>query len=259
MSLPENEHWVVFPMDEDEPDVVMTDLALADDAPHASLPVALCLRVPFQDPGDLGIGDDDEYDAICAEEDAAVKRIKDELGGVRAGRIRMEGQLDVWFYVPQGTEESAAAILGEALGERDHEVGVAEDPEWNVFQENLLPDTGQMQWTLDQELVSTFEDMGDDLSVERPVRFYSYFETQDAADAFSNEARSAGFTAELSPIDMDEDADEQDPRPCVMVTCTTAIDFDTVHPVTMQVLQMAEGHGGDFDGWEAQPASALGS
>lgn len=254
MPLPENDHWAVFPMDEDDPAVVMTNMALADEAPHADLPVAACLRIPFADPGEFGIGADDEYEAICAEEDAAAERIREELGGVRAGRVRIEGQLDVWFYLPDGAAERAAEIIGEEMDGREHEIGAGDDPEWSVFHENLLPDSAQMQWMLDQQLVSTFEDMGDDLSVERPVRFYAYFDDQASAEAFSREARAAGFSDER--VEKSADSDPEDDRIGVIAIRTTAIDFDSVHPITMQLLEMAERHGGEFDGWEAQPSSA---
>lgn len=256
MPLPEHDQWAVFPMDEDEPSVVMTNMALAEEAPHGDLPVAVCLRVPFQDLGEFGIGSDDEYEAICAEEDAASERIRAELGGVCAGRVRIEGHLDVWFYVPDGVAQAAAEIIGESMGEREHEVGAGEDPDWTVFQETLLPDSAQMQWMLDQQLVSAFEDMGDDLSVERPVRFFSTFGDQASADAFADDARGAGFETEPGVVE-DEDGEEVD-RIGVLATLTTAIDFDSVHAVTMAVLQLAERHGGEFDGWEAEPASAMG-
>ncbi len=251
MSQPEN--WIVYPIEiDDDAGLVTVNIALADSAPDRERPLALCVRIPFADTDDPSESHDAEFEAICDIEDQLVEQLAERHQGICVGRVRLAGMIDLWFYLKPGTEEAVEALVRESFAKTGCELNIGEDVDWDVYQEQLLPDPSEMQWALDQQLVDTFEEMGDDLSVERPVRFISYFENKPSAESFARLAESAGFEqAGTAPTEFDPSLIE------VTLVRTTPIEFESVHPLSLTLMELAEQHDGEFDGWEAQPVSAM--
>ena len=120
-----------------------------------------------------------------------------------------------------------------------------DDPEWKYYREFLFPTPTQWLWINNRDLVRTFEQKGDPLSVPRPVEHLAYFSDQVARDRFAREATEQGFMIRLL-----EPETEAAPLGA-QATRDDAIDLNSIHLVSRSVQSLAERLGGEYDGWGA--------
>ncbi len=88
---------------------------------------------------------------------------------------------------------------------------------------------------------------GADVHAPRHVVYYLYFRGTEAARAAADEASSRGFDTEV------REPHPEDPDMWALI-CERhdyVLDLDTVRMNTDEFEDLAERHGGDYDGWEA--------
>lgn len=130
-------------------------------------------------------------------------------------------------------------------------MGSASDAEWSYYDEFLLPDPERRQWIHNRRLVETLEEHGDDLTSVRRVDHWAYFPTSSLRDTFVADARDQGFGLERAP----DDLDGQSPFGA-NVARHDSVDLDDIHEVVMTLVELAERHGGEYDGWETAVITA---
>ncbi len=86
---------------------------------------------------------------------------------------------------------------------------------------------------------------GADLSQPREVLHYSYFADQAAADAAAAQEREAGYEVRVEP------SAAGDGKWVALATAQRVVDETTVDGTRTWFEQIAEEHGGEYDGWEA--------
>jgi hypothetical protein len=118
------------------------------------------------------------------------------------------------------------------------------DAAWSSYDEFLLPDRERRQWMQDRRIVETLESHGDELAPRR-VDHWAYFPAAPARDAFVADARRDGFALERASDDAGEELGFG-----AQVFRDDSVELDDVHEVVMTLFELAERHGGDYDGWE---------
>jgi regulator of RNase E activity RraB len=104
-----------------------------------------------------------------------------------------------------------------------------------------MPNAERMRWMTDRRVVEVLEDRGDIHSTPRRVDHWAYFPTAEARQSFVEAALQADF--DLESIDDDE-------RCCARVFRTDTVELEHIHAVVMILFELANQHGGDYDGWE---------
>jgi regulator of RNase E activity RraB len=193
-----------------------------------------------------GLSSQDEFDALCSIEDALKAAIV-PLDARFVGRTTSAGTRDFYFYCadaePVGT---ALAEAMEAFPDYSAEFFSAHDADWKTYLEFLHPSERDRQLIQDRRTCDALEREGDDLTTVRKIDHWIYLPDQNAAGDFLAAARSLGYREESPP----ERA--SGPLPClVCISKHTSAQVADVNETTMELLDLAQRFGGDYDGWES--------
>jgi len=97
----------------------------------------------------------------------------------------------------------------------------------------------------DLAVLENLEEHGADLSEPRDVRVFLYFPSEEAAEAAGGELADAGYD-----IVAFEPDGEEEPW-AIRASMDLRVDRDNVAGFRSRFEDLAERHGGEFDGWEA--------
>jgi uncharacterized protein (TIGR01619 family) len=244
-----SENWDFYPCRvEDEPATIMLNLALAKEAPLETLSICTWLRVPLKSPRPDGLSSPEEFDRLCEIGDALEAAVDEASTQLRyVGRCTCGGRRDFYAYAESGV--AAEAVLSSVMAafpEYEFDIGHREDPEWKLYREFLYPTDRSMQLIYNRRVLEALEESGDPLSESRPIRHFVYFDANTQIEAFRQALVIAGF--EIVGGGLSEDSDRQS----IVFERSESVDFLHVNQLTMQLLDLANSHGGDYDGWETE-------
>lgn len=97
----------------------------------------------------------------------------------------------------------------------------------------------------DRLILATLRQHGADLRLRREVLHYSYFAERAAADAAAGEIRAAGYDVKVEP------SAAGDGQWLALAAAERIVDEETVDATRAWFEQVADEHGGTYDGWEA--------
>lgn len=230
---------------DDEPASILLNLAYRDERPSGTDTVYY-VGLQILDPGDHGMGVEPDVKELWRLED----EISDALvakGFTYVGRLRSQGDWQLTFYAASGREPELEELVQGALGEGDrgYRVGSKEDPTWSYFEDFLMPDEERWQWILDRRVLTNLAKSGDVHTVPRPVDHFIEFRNSASRDAFLIAARERGFSAEAGAREEGEECHT------AQLVRTDQVTLGHIHEVVMEIVELAEEHGGAYDGWGA--------
>ena len=114
-----------------------------------------------------------------------------------------------------------------------------DEHEFELLSEGATPDEH------DLEILETLEEHGADLSEPHEVRVHLYFPSEAEAEAAGEELTEAGYDVVAF-----ESAGEEEPWH-IRAARDLRVDRDNVAGFRSHFEDLAERHGGEFDGWEA--------
>lgn len=242
--------WVTYPAwVEDAPAsfLVRADLQQERPAFEAFYLVALQLL----DPGEHGMGEASDAETLWQLEDELEPPIA-QLGLVYVGRVRNLGEWRLCFYGEPGRQEALTSLLESALqgARRDFRVSEREDSSWSVYEQFLLPDAERWQWIQDAQQLQALEEHGDRHERARPIDHTLYFPSDAQRDACATAAARLGFRPQL----LEAQPDYEHPYG-LDLTREDPVELEHIHDVVMQLSELAEGHGGQYDGWGCEVVS----
>ncbi|MBX3357027.1 MAG: DUF695 domain-containing protein [Phycisphaeraceae bacterium] len=242
-----SEQWESYPVEfEDGPAAVIVDMGWYEEMPQPGRTESVCLVLPLKEPGEDGLGTDDEVGRVNDMDDALVAEVVRLADAVMVGRVRGGGRIEWFFYAPKGADLDGAvrAVRAKAAGYAP-EIYSQADPDWEVYREALYPDESTQRWIGDRSVVMKLEEEGDPLTEAREVDHYAYFGEPHQAEAFAQWATEQGFGAESH-----EPTDETQGQTVVHLTHESGVDLPTINEVTEMLRRQAELAGGVYDGWE---------
>lgn len=254
-----SENWDFYPCRvEDEPASIMLNLGLAKEAPVETLPDCTWLRVALKAPRPDGLSSSEEFDRLCEIGDALEAAVDEASTGLcYVGRCTCAGRRDFYAYAQSGV--AAEAVLSSVMAafpEYEFDTGHREDPQWRLYREFLYPTPRSMQMINNRRVLEALEKSGDPLAESRPIRHFVYFDANAQVEAFGQALAIAGF--EIVGGQVDEQTGEQS----VVFERNESVDFLHINQLTMQLLDLANSHGGNYDGWETEvrrPATDAGN
>jgi len=222
----------------------LINIALAENCPDETRPHCTLVRIPFKDPGEDGLGSNEERNALGDFEDAIEERSA-KLKVVHAASVRGEGSLNILYYSPAASEAGLRTILKDVIRGYEVEAGSFDDAEWEQF-EDLYPPPEAIAEYFDLQVIAELESSGDQLATPRPVDHTLMLPNAEAANHAAKIAAPLGYT------ETDRQTEEDDELPITLqLTKSHSVDIETVSEVRAQLTDVAEALEGVYDGWGA--------
>lgn len=242
MTMAYDDQWDYYPCRIDEYEAaILLNLRYDGQPPPAAATTLYRVRIPMREPDEHGMGTPAEAGAMNELEAEIVKTLGELL---YVGRIRSRADWELVFY---GAPELAAAIqsIRDVFVHRRTYLDVRPDPDWAYYREFLLPDEERRRWMHDRRLTDVLAQDGESLATPRRVDHWAHFATAEQRDRFVVAATEAGFTlqraAEVTgkPLPFGAQLYRED-----------AVDLEHIHDVAMQLVELAAGLGGTYEGWD---------
>lgn len=223
----------------------MVDLGLRGQAPIEKKPWLLWVWVYMQTPRPDGLSRSDEAPKLYEIEDAVELQLGRDCGATFCGRITTENRRELYFYgeTIKGLEEAVGAAMASFTGYK-FDVGVKNDPRWTHYLDVLYPQSEDFERIKNGDLLDVLTRKGDIPSIPRKVMHWVYFPSSESRSRFSKAAGDAGFRVE-SEREVDGER-----RFSICVYRVQSIEQNEIDETAIQLLHLAEGLNGEYDGWE---------
>ncbi len=239
----------IVPHNEGSETLVMLQTRWQDEAPMIEYPWLVWGFIKLKHPLENGLWGDYERDVLL---DAAAKLEDDaeKRDLVYAGLRVQEGWCELYFYGPQakGFQKLLEAVFkdtGYAF-----ETGSSRDPKWEHYRFELTPDARTLQMLHSHEILEALEVEEDDLSQEREVEHYLFFQTEAQRDRMVEAMEEQGFTCKERTYNSKEEFAYG------MVLCKVmALDSGVIHEDVGMLFDRAKKEHGVYEGWSTTLAS----
>lgn len=244
----QQERWDSYTTDfEKGPGTIILDMALIDRAPDRELPYVIVTGIPFKGCLENGLATEEQMSDLYSLTDQIEQRIKHDVYSKLAGSFTYQCEHLNYVYVEDtaGIRSQLKKLYKELYPGQVPYISIQEDSIWQAYLDFLYPyryDEAPEYYSLDAW--EQLQAAGDDLSQERPVDHWIYFQNSDDLEAFANYAQEMGFQLKVS----EETEDEKLPY---LLIITRMESIDVTFNVLIENLELkAEELNGVYDGWE---------
>lgn len=224
---------------------ILLDLGLGSVSPIASKPVLLWVWIYFQSPRTDGLSDDGEAPTLFKIEDSLKECLAHECQAILSGRITTQGRREFYFYGEkrEGFRNSVEAALKDFEGYK-FDLGDEDDPGWEQYINVLYPSPEDLQRIANMDLLDVLKKNGDVHTVAREVQHWLYFGSDSSRAHFRDAVAGSDFN-----IDSEYMSEGQLPY-CIVVPRTQSVEQSAIDSTVIELLQLAQEFGGEYDGWE---------
>ena len=219
------------------------DLGLKAIAPVADKPNVVWVSIDMQNPRENGLSSDEESELLYAIEDDIVNNITSQHDAIFVGRLTSDGMRQLFFYFGDTSDYEKTII--DSMSEYptyEFDFGSKEDQEWEEYLDFLYPLPSQYQMIMNGRVVRNLEQQGDNLTKERMVDHWIYFETEDDMRNYISEIEEQNFKVISSK-------QNEDKIYVLNVGRVDKADYHSVNNYVLYLWELAGKHKGDYDGW----------
>jgi regulator of RNase E activity RraB len=212
------------------------DLSLFDDAPQVHKPYLLWLFVKNSDP----------LESVFIDfRNDLINTLHTQLDASYAGTIARDGWCELYFYA--ASPKVFENLVGQTMGRHQsyaYECANARDSKWEMYLERLFPDPYVVLTIQNRHTIEALVEAGDDLSLEREVEHYFYFQTKSALERFLQSLSAYGFSLKEYVEDKDSDYTYG-----AIVVKTESILPEQVKETTQMLYDAVLQEHGNYEGW----------
>ncbi|MCE9522760.1 MAG: DUF695 domain-containing protein [Alphaproteobacteria bacterium] len=220
---------------------------LKERAPAAGYASAVYVRLFMRDPRPDGLSSQEEFDSLSVIDDALTDELVENLAAIYAGRATYNGVRDFFYYATDAEKiVSAANTLMTTFSDYKFEIGARADPEWEIYLGYLSPSPRDRQRIENRKVCDALESHGDLLTTKREIDHWAYFPSAESRDTFVARANAIGYTLRV-PTERGEPGKKFEAQ----IFRVDSADIDEINSVTLELFELAQQLGGEYDGWES--------
>jgi len=219
------------------------DLGLREIAPVVGRSNVAWVSITMQNPQENGLSSDEESELLFALEDNVVNDIINECDAIYAGRLTSAGMRQLYFYV--GDAEKCQKTVVRSMSKYpsyEFDFGYKEDKKWSAYFDFLFPLPNEIQMIMSGRVIRQLEQQGDNLTKERMVDHWIYFDTEHDMQNYISEIKKQGFKV----INSEQDEDKSY---VLHVERLDKVDYHSVNDYVLYLWELAGEHNGVYDGW----------
>jgi regulator of RNase E activity RraB len=212
------------------------DLSLIDEVPDGQRPWLLWLFVRVAN------SEDSEFIAF---RDDLITALDSQIEAVYAGTISKDGWCELYFY--GSTSKKFENITSDVMASHTqypYERGSSKDTKWEMYQERLYPEPFEIISIQSRHTLEALMEEGDDLSIQREVEHYFFFQTPTALQRFETSMLSHGFSLKEHIND-----DESDYVYGVTLIKVEPVVPEQIHETTSMLYELVMQEHGHYEGW----------
>ena len=220
------------------------DLGLKKIAPVIEKPNAVRITIYMQNPREDGLSSNEESELLYAVEDNLVDNIKNQHDAIFAGRLTTDGMRQLYFYF--GDTADYEKTITQSMSKYPtykFNFGTMEDAEWDEYLNFLYPLPSQYQMIMNARVIRGLEQHGDNLTKERMVDHWIYFETETDMQNYISEIEKQNFEVISSR------QNEDNKLYVLNAGRVDKVDYHSVNDYTLYLWELAREHNGEYDGW----------
>lgn len=211
-------------------------------------PKLVSLYIPVSPADENEFGSRKDRDAATSSIEGIETLLESTCDGLWVGQLREVGGVTACFYCRTSpSQETLQQVL--ALCDPSSSIEVTEDVGWLFYRERLAPTPIALAWSQNSMVEHALRSSGDLLTAPRVVTHAAHFPSLEAARAYCAELEAEGFIT--TKPEGRRPKLFQAKRWWVEATRDDLPTADALTPITIDLKQRAESHGGEYDGWEA--------
>jgi regulator of RNase E activity RraB len=231
---------------------IFVNLGLRDEVPIVSKPWLLWVWLYLKEPRTDGLSANNEAPVLYKIEDTICESASRACQAIHCGRITTEGRREFYFYgeEKEGFRESIEATMTDYKGYR-FEIGDEWDPKWNQYLDPLYPSPEDYQRIANMDVLDALSKNGDVHSVPREIRHWIYFPNKLSRERFKHEVGAVGYRI------VSESTCEGERPFGLSIARSQSVEPHSIDAAAIELLHMADGFDGEYDGWETQVITQL--
>ena len=219
------------------------DLGLKKIAPIADKPNVVWVSINMQNPREDGLSSNEESELLYAIEDNVVNNITNQHNAIFVGRLTSDGLRQLYFYFGDTADYEKTIVQSMSkYPTYEFEFGSKKDEEWDGYLNFLYPLPSQYQMIMNRRVIINLEKNGDNLTKERMVDHWIYFETENDLQNYISEIEKQNFKVISSEKNKDNIY-------VLNVGRVDKVDFNSVNDYTLYLWELADKYNGSYDGW----------
>jgi len=242
--------WVsYFSNVNDELASIAIDLGITSIAPIAEHKVLLNFSLKMKIPREDGLSSSEEAPKLWDIEDDIINNFKElNIQFYYVGRLTTTGIRGLYFYI----DNTILAVEGinktmQKFENYEYFAEHSNDTNWNKYFDFLYPTPRQMQSVQNDKVLQQLEKGGDNLTKEREITHWIYFNSQTELNHFEE------FTKEKLFNTINKCPTEKDTSEFSFVLVISRIDnvtYNEINSLTIELWEKANSLNGNYDGWE---------
>jgi len=209
-------------------------------------PIVAFVKVKFKEPKENGLlSENEEPEIMYLEDKLEASMIKFRIGKY-VGRVISDGHATFLYYVQYTYNwPDFIEFALEEHGTYEVSNGHQEDGEWNYYKKLLYPSPREWQLIQNHKVCDNLKEQGDNLHLERLIEHKLYFPNE-------NENNKVELIKALEEMEfkIGKDIVNEDGVKGLEFYRIDKAFYHDVDELTLNLIDVAESHNAQYDGWE---------
>ena len=236
----------VFTNIEDKPASIFLNLGLNAVAPIAFYNKRISIFIKMKTLLPNGLSSPEENEALWEIEDVLVGALEKQHA-IYAARVTYNGRRDIFFYAQNDGILVDKAISDAMIQFPSYQYShkIEEDAEWDFYLNFLYPNPTEIQVIFSRRVIQNLKKNGDNLTNEREVNHFLYFNNVEDRELFLTKISDAGFKV----LSQTQEKERETEAYTLNISRVDKVDQKSVDGYVLFLCDLAQECNGRYDGW----------